>query len=85
MYLHFLALFAMYGDIFFKCYESKSFLFPTATNNVKYKTDLGVTIFSIILGWGSGSPNTENTRKYRSSIVLNTENVQYRNFNTIEY
>ena len=37
------------------------------------------------LGWGSGSRNTENTGKYRSSIVLNTENVQYRNFNTIEY
>ena len=37
------------------------------------------------LGWGSGSRNTENTGKYRSSILLNTENVQYRNFNTIEY
>ena len=37
------------------------------------------------IGWGSGSRNTENTGKYRSSIVLNTENVQYRNFNTIEY
>ena len=37
------------------------------------------------LGWGSGSRNTENTGKYRNSILLNTENVQYRNFNTIEY
>ena len=37
------------------------------------------------IGWGSGSRNTENTGKYRSSIVLNIENVQYRNFNTIEY
>ena len=34
--------------------------------------------------WGSGSRNTKNTGKYRSSIVLNTENVQYRNFNTSE-
>ena len=38
-----------------------------------------------VLGWGSGSRNTENTGKYRSSIVLNTENVQYQSFNTIEY
>ena len=30
--------------IFFKYYEGKSFLFPTATDNVEYKTDLGVTI-----------------------------------------
>ena len=37
------------------------------------------------LGWGSGSWNTENTGKYWSSILLNTENVQYWNFNTIEY
>ena len=37
------------------------------------------------VGWGSGSRNTKNTGKYRSSILLNTENVQYRNFNTIEY
>ena len=44
MYWHFLALFAMYGDIFFKYYEGKSFLFPTATDNVEYKTDLGVNI-----------------------------------------
>ena len=42
-------------------------------------------VFRCILGRGSGSRNTENTGKYRSSIVLNTENVQYRNFNTIEY
>ena len=34
--------------IFFKCYESKSFLFPTATDNVEYKTDLGVTILNTI-------------------------------------
>ena len=37
------------------------------------------------LGWGSGSRNTKNTGKYQSSIVLNTKNVEYRNFNTIEY
>ena len=37
------------------------------------------------LGWGSGSWNTKNTGKYRSSILLNTENVQYQNSNTIEY
>ena len=42
-------------------------------------------IQSCALGWGSGSRNTENTGKYRSSKVLNIENVQYRNFNTIEY
>ena len=37
------------------------------------------------LGWGSGSWNTKNTGKYRNSILLNTKNVQYPNFNTIEY
>ena len=42
MYGNFLALFAMYGDIFFKCYEGKSFLFSTATDNVEYKTELSV-------------------------------------------
>ena len=42
-------------------------------------------LLEVLKGGGLGSQNSENTGKYRSSIVLNTENVQYWNFNTIEY